>query len=1440
MAQYDVTSGETSTGLVLNNDSMYVSAGGTAIETTLNQDGMMQVYDGALVSNTTVNNDGQAFVSGGTVNDTTLNSGGQMTLYGGVANGVVVDGGNADSGGLWVSSGGSANSVMVNTEGYVSVYGGGTATNIVENGGFVKVEDGAAVTFVPNSFSGLVLNGKWTTAHSGTTATDITVNSDGIIHVFSGGTANDTIINSGGTFFLDEGTANRVMLNSSGILILFSGGMANSVTVNVGGHINIPSGGTATNIVENGGYVYIEDESTATFLPNSFSGAVLDGTSASVHSGTTATDTTVGSDGIFQVFSGGTANNTTVNATGSHGGVGIYDGGVANGGTVNAGGMMNVAGGAANSVTVNASGILLCYAEGTVDSVVVAANGELDVFSGGIATGATVNPEGRMYVYDGTANGVTISSGFLVVFADGVASSAAIGSGGQAHFFGSVSDVAVNAGGYVGISAGLTEHITVDQASLWITGGTAGDVAVNPGGFVGISSGGLAADVVENGGYVLISEGALASFQPNSFSGTVLNGTWASLHSGTTATDTTVNSDGILQIHFGGLANDTTVNAGGTFMLNTNGTANNAVFHSGAQVDFAANCKLTGKITFESGAVVSSQEGAILDFDLTRTSAGAAALVNDLSFIPNTFLFTLTVGGTEADGTYRLAEGAAGFDTGIYVINSDWTEILGGLVPGSSVVIGTTSYTLTLTDDVLAVTVSFVTPDDVFVNSEWTELPQGTSVPITDELNATIGYDAFADVNDAFAAVSEGGEVHVVGGSVSFGGAVDTPVTIANGVTLSGKAAFNSPVALDGTVVFDTDNAADGPQFTGFDNVVLGDNAKFTLTANPGAAGTAVTLATGATGLFKREVKSGDFDFVVGAPHFFVAGGIESYVLDLDKDRNLVLSYVACENKSDGDAKNGYLVRKKAVNPHIGELQSNMVDEFSRVLLDDKGTVLENGNYNFVGGDDKADFAKITTASAAKLRFSVKTKDTGDKVKLSLVSYDAATGKTKTLKSASASKGKEALTAAVFVDPNDPKTAGLQYFVAVENKGKTNVFYNVELTADSDFYVDADDGHNNSLVEKKVLNQYVDEFADTEVTTGEKTFIQLDTDVFEVTDHDDYTNWVGFGDAADFARISPDAPAILNFTLNGKCDAGATLASLKFTVYSLTLSSKGVWTQKEIKSKTLNLKNANSVSTGILYLDRLNAPEEDTNGRTGYYVSVQSTNAKKGGEAYYSVSTTGNIYEDADYSVENVNGNGWLFNKKGNAVNGDLEKTNPDATGQSVIALDDGVVHGKYANFVGFGDAYDYAELILSSDGLYNFKLDTTGKAKFTVYSMTRKNGKWTQKVLGSQTINDVNGVTGATLKKAVQLAATSEDVRYFVSMQATDTKKCPEVYYNVTATPGGAANASALAMPETDVPTVTDALSFGQYDADALADGSASALAGLNDKSAWQNLMLA
>ena len=107
-----------------------------------------------------------------------------------------------------------------------------------------------------------------------------------------------------------------------------------------------------------------------------------------------------------------------------------------------------------------------------------------------------------------------------------------------------------------------------------------------------------------------------------------------------------------------------------------------------------------------------------------------------------------------------------------------------------------------------------------------------------------------------------------------------------------------------------------------------------------------------------------------------------------------------------------------------------------------------------------------------------------------------------------------------------------------------------------------------------------------------------------------------------------------------------------------------------------------------------------------------------------------------------------------------------------------------------FGDEFDYAAFTVEESGKYSFTIDTTNAAKFTVYSLTEKGGKYTQKALLSQA---VKAKGSATTAKTVQLEAGTV---YYVSMQGTNAKKGAEVYYNVTANLTSTTPKAALDMP--------------------------------------------
>ncbi|MBO4303887.1 MAG: hypothetical protein J6A21_04825, partial [Lentisphaeria bacterium] len=280
MAEYIVSSWQVSAGITLNaGDTMIVSDGGTAETTTINE-GWMDVMEGAVAAGVTVNLGGWMNVSAGATATNVVENGGGIQIGSDAKviftpnafSGLVL----ADENEATVHSGTTAVSPTVNPHGYLYVSSGGSATNVVENGGFVTVDDDAYATFTPNAFAGLVLSG-WAnaTVHSGTTATDTAV--------------------------------------YDGVLEVYKGGLANNTTVNPQGDMYVYSGGTAT-VVENGGYVDVEEGANVTFTPNAFAGLVLsDWADATVHSGTTAVSPTVNPHGYLFVSSGGSATNVVEN-----------------------------------------------------------------------------------------------------------------------------------------------------------------------------------------------------------------------------------------------------------------------------------------------------------------------------------------------------------------------------------------------------------------------------------------------------------------------------------------------------------------------------------------------------------------------------------------------------------------------------------------------------------------------------------------------------------------------------------------------------------------------------------------------------------------------------------------------------------------------------------------------------------------------------------------------------------------------------------------------------------------------------------------------------------------------------------------------------------------------------------------------------------------------
>ena len=774
-----ISSGETIRDiLVVSRGVLTVSDGGTAVGATVNSGGSIVIENGGTADSTTVNahyywngsyagNSSAALIvqSGGTATNTTVKMCGSMDVVnGGTAENIYLNGGLSissggtannvmanDCGALKVDGGGTANSITVEIGGGLRVDGGGTATVITENGGYVKVANGATATFVSNSFSGLNCGyGYSATVHSGTTATDIAIGYSGGFEVHSGGIANGITVSSGGRVDVySGGIASGIIVESSGKLYVSEGGTAVVTITNPWQTMSSCISGAGTVIYQYDAGVYctsrVSADGSGVFKKADFmdslrisgeyravvcSGGIMNRTviesygSLAISSGGTAKDTILNSGGWLTIYSGGTADGIIFGS--NNGDYKFYAGATVNNATIDSGGNLNVNSGiAADSASVNAggsmsigkaatakeikenggyvsvdrnadvtfashsfNGLILGQAQNqfraatvhsgtTAVSADISAGGSLLIFEGGLADHTTINRGGKLTISSGgTANHTTINSGVLFNVSAGITADYAV----------------VNVGATLRvIKGGTANKVSINSEGVLIVydGGTAADATVNANGFIDVSSGGILNNITANGGYLYISSGG-------------------------TAGNVSINSEGVLIVYEGGTAADATVNSNSFLDVSSGGVASGITVASDGQLEVSGG-KVTGKMTFEDGAVVSMYEDAILDFDLTRAEVGAEALVNDLSVVQGTPLYTLTVSDDQEKGIYILAEGSAAFDSVITVQNT-LEETIGTLTVDGSLETENRRYTLNLTDDILSITCYVLIKDQIISN----------------------------------------------------------------------------------------------------------------------------------------------------------------------------------------------------------------------------------------------------------------------------------------------------------------------------------------------------------------------------------------------------------------------------------------------------------------------------------------------------------------------------------------------------------------------------------------------------------------------------------------------------------------------------------------------------------------------------------------------------
>ena len=997
------------------------------------------------------------------------------------------------------------------------------------------------------------------------------------------------------------------------------------------------------------------------------------------------------------------------------------------------------------------------------------------------------------------------------------------------------------------------------------------------------------AKVAEGGSISTFNAGGVGSVQDSEIQsgGSILNAGFVS--------GIQVKDGGILKTFDSGIANATEVQDGGIFIVSgIDATACDLSLVEGSTVTVTDGARLTGRITTGDGAFIEMDDGTVLEFNLSSLPRPADyALVSDFSAIAGLPNLVLTVSTEQEGGVYLLAGGADGFDRGITL--GEYTLTL----ESEPVTIGSSTFSLNLSDD--GVLSLFIDVPVFFVNSDWAGLEDGTPITVEGEgIDAVIGVDAFATGDAAAAASPASAEIRVVGGTVSFAEGIRkktiirsgveltntnvyATLTLENGAVLSGKSMFDGEAAVfgEGTILFNTANVEEGrPQFIDLSRF---EGSPAYVLASGATIGEYVFATDAADMRYQGIQVADDVTAYVSRAEFPVLkdeGGAQlSYVFDLTQDNDLTLSVVKVKNELD-NGWNNYVYDKKTkiLNPLLDTFVSTALEDGVKgILLDDKGTVYSDGRRNYVGGikggvTDDYDYAKITLEQGARLSLNLESTGAGKFTIWQLVEGTDKKGNvTYTMKSIQATSLKKDKTTGRYVaTTKDLLIEAGDYYISMQateagSKNGSYAFYNAEINYADDrthFFVDGDNGWNNYVYDKKTkeLSPAVidDDLLDNMVGKAGDV-VQLDSPAaaFQIENRT-LTNFVGFGDDADYATLMLPYDSSLVFNVT------ATDAS-KFTIWQLveSVDKKGIvsYKMKELQTTALKKDKITGLYTAETKELRLNL---DLTG--SYYVSVQSTNAKKGGAAYYSVvaSDKSVFYTDAD--------NGWndyVYDKNREEP---LNKVLYDSTGTLIykkmgdIQLDTaGTVSEQvggttFTNFVGYGDDADYLKITLEKASTLSFNVTATNASKFVIYQLVegldkKGNVTYTMKVIQSSTLKKADKYAEFyTVAGGTKPTKNLEAGDYYIAVIATDAKKGELAYYNVSLNDVGCSNlpnqpvqqpnvfsaqdASALDMPAaSSVDAVSEIAGFSGI-GDALADISAAITDVQESKSAWHAML--
>ena len=580
-----------------------------------------------------------------------------------------------------------------------------------------------------------------------------------------------TVISSGTVYVNSGDKLNSPDILNTGKVYVNSGGSATNATIHDGGEEYVLSNGWDYDAqISSGGGLHVN--TGRSYRAQVFNGGVVSGIGASIHSAVVNNGGSMALSGYVHQISGlvtrGYVKDTTINSGGV---VTLEKFAACSDTTINGGKLFVSSGASATGVTLNGGYILVD--SGYVDSLIM--------------SGGSMLIRGESVLNPGVVKHLTLGFGSGVVWVEegGLISNGSIRNDLNVQKNGRIEDVVVwENGGYLVVDNGGTQHGGIVHGSEAIaSGGMASDVKFHG----DIDLRGTAKDCTLIGGSVTISDGG--SFTGNAeILSDDIGRFW--VNSGGTATVNKVSgprlltylNGGVMDVSAGGLDFVQILETGGTFnlgaeasvgtaslfggVMNVKGVLRHVRVSSGASVMISSGGIVTGRYNILNGAVVSAAAGATVDFDLHQTSAGAAALLSNLSLISGTPNYSLTVDANQAIGSYKLAGGAAGFNKTITVKDSAGTELGTIKVDGNPVGYSGKMFGLKLTDGTLSVLVVNGSSENVFmgtVTSGTKTITSGSSA-----VGATVDVEGLLIIEDGGNAsntlVKAGGEMVVSSG----------------------------------------------------------------------------------------------------------------------------------------------------------------------------------------------------------------------------------------------------------------------------------------------------------------------------------------------------------------------------------------------------------------------------------------------------------------------------------------------------------------------------------------------------------------------------------------------------------------------------------------------------------------------------------------------------